>query len=530
MEQLFIGLDFGSDSVRALLVDRFGNELATAVHCYRRWGEMRYCDAAKLQFRQHPADYLEGMEAVIAGVLKNQNASQVAAIAVDTTASTPCAVDRNGVPLALKAEFADDPDAMFILWKDHTAIAEEQRINECSGNWKDNDFRKYSGGIYSCEWFWSKVLHVLRHNAAVRENAYSFVELCDWIPGVLSGNCVPETMCRSRCAAGHKAMWHREWGGLPPEEFLVAVDPLLKGLRGRLYNETVTADHAAGVISPEWAAKLGVPESVVIGTGAIDCHVGAIGAQIKPGEMVKVLGTSTCDILVIPDPGKTVPGICGQVDGSVLPGLTGIEAGQSAFGDIYNWFRNFLGYAGEVALEKLEQDAAQLPVGAGGVSALDWHNGRRTPYADSGLTGAIAGLNLGTTAPMVYRALIESTVMGSKAILEHYRENMLTVNGITAVGGISHKSEFIMQMCADAFNMPIKVAKTGQSCALGAAMMAAAACKCYKDVPTASEQMGSGYLKIYTPDPERNRQYEKIYRKYRELGKVMEKVLLSHFL
>lgn len=520
-EYLFIGLDFGSDSVRALLVDQRGRELASAVQLYRRWNEKRYCDAARLQFRQHPADYLEGMEAVIREVLRHADSSKVSGISVDTTASTPCAVDREGTPLALKAGFSDDPDAMFVLWKDHTAIAEEHRINECAANWH-TDFRKYSGGIYSCEWFWSKILYVLRSNPRVRENAYSFVELCDWIPAVLSGNCTPEKICRSRCAAGHKAMWHKEWGGLPPEDFLTAVDPLLGDLRQRLYTGTVTVDNAAGKISPFWAARLGLPETVIIGSGAIDCHVGAIGAQITSGEMVKVLGTSTCDILVVPEPGRSIPGICGQVDGSVLPGLTGIEAGQSAFGDIYNWFRTFLSYAGDVSLEVLERDAAQFPIGANGITALDWHNGRRTPFADSTLTGVIANLNLGTTAPMVYRALVESTVMGSKAILEHFKKENLPVNGITAVGGISHKSPFIMQMCADAFNIPVKVAKTAQSCALGAAMNAATAAGFYPDVPSASQQMGGNYLKIYTPNSENHLKYEEIFQKYLILGNVME--------
>ena len=521
-EKLFIGLDFGSDSVRALLVDQQGREAATAVHCYRYWGEKRYCDASRAQFRQHPSDYLEGMEAVIREVLKDQDRSKVAGIAVDSTGSTPCAVDRDGTPLALKAEFADDPDAMFILWKDHTATAEEERINECAANWNGTDFRKYSGGIYSCEWFWSKVLYVLRSNPRVREEAYSFVELCDWIPAVLSGNCIPEKMCRSRCAAGHKAMWHKDWGGLPPEEFLVAADPLLKGLRRRLYSTTVTADHPAGRISPYWAEKLGLEKTVVIGSGAIDCHVGAIGAGIRAGEMVKVLGTSTCDILVTPEPGRSIPGICGQVDGSVLPGLTGIEAGQSAFGDIYNWFGNFLAYAGKVPLAQLERDAALLPIGSCGTTALDWHNGRRTPYANSALTGMIANLNLGTTVPMVYRALVESTVMGSKAILEHFKKENLTVNGITAVGGISHKSEFIMQMCADAFNMPVKTVETEQCCALGAAMNAATAAGFYPDIPAAAQNMGGKYRKIYTPNADAHLKYEEVYRRYLSLGKIME--------
>lgn len=276
------------------------------------------------------------------------------------------------------------------------------------------------------------------------------------------------------------------------------------------------------MICRHWAEKLGLPDNVIIGTGAVDCHVGAIGAQITSGEMVKVLGTSTCDILVIPDPHRSIPGICGQVDGSVLPGLTGVEAGQSAFGDIFNWFRRFISYGGNVMLADLEKEALRIPPGAGGICALDWFNGRRTPFANSGLTGVISGLNLGSTPPMVYRALVESAVMGSKAILEHCKQENLEINGITAVGGISYKSPLVMQMCADAFNMPIKVVKTDQSCALGAAMMAATAAGYFTSIQDAALHMGSGYRKTWYPDHDAHDRYTELYNKYSALGKAIE--------
>lgn len=524
MPRLLIGLDFGSDSARALLVDENGQVLAGAVHAYTRWGRGEFCDAAKGQFRQHPLDHLEAMEKVIGEVLKGQDASLVAGIALDTTGSTPCVVDEKGVPLSLKEEFADDPDAMFILWKDHTAIAENIHINECCAKYPGTDFRKYAGGIYSCEWFWSKLLHVLRNNEKVRNAAFSFVEDCDYLVGVLTGNSDPLTMFRSRCAAGHKAMWHPDWDGLPPEEFLVSVDPLLRGFRSRLYRETRTVDMAAGRICAEWAEKFGLSKDVVIGGCALDCHTGAIGAQIAPGVMVKVMGTSTCDILVAPELDRTIPGVCGQVDGSVLPGYTGIEAGQSAFGDVYAWFRRFLGYAGEVSLEKLEADAAKIVPGTTGITALDYFNGRRTPYANALLTGVIAGLNLGSSAPAVYRALVEGTVMGSKAILEHYRKEGLDVSGVIAVGGISSKSDFIMQMCADALQLPIRVSAADQACALGAAMIAAACSKVHANLGTAMEKMGAGFSMVYTPDPEKAAVYEEIFRQYLKLSSMAEKL------
>lgn len=346
-----LGVDFGSDSVRALVVDAgTGEELADFVAEYNRWGQGLYCDPAANQFRHHPRDYLEGLEACITGALAQlspEAAQNVVGIGVDTTGSTPGPVDKAGTPLALLPQFEDNPNAMFILWKDHTAVAEAEEINELAKGWGGPDYTKYSGGIYSSEWFWAKILHTLRKDAAVREAAYSWVEVCDWIPALLTGRQNPKVMKRSRCAAGHKAMWHAEWGGLPSDEFLARLDPLLAGLRERLYEETYTSDHRAGELTREWAEKLGLPAGIPVAVGALDAHMGAVGGGISANTLVKIMGTSTCDMMVaayeeLAD--KTVAGICGQVDGSIIPGMIGLEAGQSAFGDVYAWFRRILAW------------------------------------------------------------------------------------------------------------------------------------------------------------------------------------------
>ncbi len=514
-KDLLIGLDFGSDSVRALLVTADGRELATCVHPYARWAKGWYSDAATAQFRQHPLDYLEGIEAVIPGVLAGQDASRVRGIGVDTTGSTPCAVDASGVPLALKPEFAENPNAMFILWKDHTALAEAGEINALARQWPV-DYTRYEGGIYSPEWFWAKYLHLLRSDEAVRAACHGFVEHCDWVTSLLAGAPVKA----SRCAAGHKAMWHPDWNGLPPEEFLTTLDPLLRGRRAELYTETFTADVPVGTLTAEWAKKLGLSTSVVIAGGAFDCHMGAVGAGIEAGQLVKVIGTSTCDIMVAPRLATCVRGICGQVDGSVLPGMTGLEAGQSAFGDLYAWFRRFLSYSGEVDLRKLEADAAALPIG--GELALDWMNGRRTPDANQYLTGALFGLNLGTTAPMVYRSLVEATAFGAKRIVERFLEEGVPMERVLALGGIARKSKFVMQTCADVLAMPIRVVKSDQACALGAAMFAATAAGVHPDLRSAMAAMNSGFDAEYVPHAADSARYQEKYQRYLALADAVE--------
>lgn len=514
-DDLLIGLDFGSDSVRAVAVASDGRELTTSVHPYRRWSDGLYTDASLSQYRQHPLDYLEGTEAVIRDVLKRIDPSRVKGIGVDTTASTPCAVDREGVPLSLTPGFEEDPDAMFVLWKDHTAQQEADEINAAVRK-SPVDYTKYEGGVYSPEWFWAKYLHILRHNEAVRGKCCTFVEHCDWITAELAGTSVKA----GRCTAGHKAMWHPDWNGLPPEDFLVSVDPLLKGRRARLYADTYTADVPVGHLSEKWAEKLGLSTDVIIAGGMIDCHSGAVGSGIRPGQLLKVIGTSTCDILTAQKLDRCIPGICGQVDGSVVPGLTGLEAGQSAFGDIYAWFKRFLSYGGEVTLSQLEKDAAGVAPGT--AIALDWMNGRRTPYSNQKLKGAVFGLTLGTTPPMVYRALIESTAFGAKRIADHFIEQGIKVDQILATGGIAKKSQLVMQICADVLGCPIGVVASEQTCALGAAIFAAAAAGLYADVPMAMKYMASPVEKVFTPDPAQSRQYGPLYKRYLELADCME--------
>lgn len=528
MSKTVIGLDFGSDSVRAVLVEvATGHILASNVSSYPRWAEGRWSDAAQFQFRQHPLDYLECMETVIREVVKQDDPARVAGIAVDTTGSTPCAVDASGTPLALLPGFEENPNAMFILWKDHTAIQESVEINQCVSNSAVN-YLAYEGGIYSLEWFFAKILHVLRADPKVREKAFSWVEHCDWITGVLTGNTNPLTMKRSRCAAGHKAMWHSQWNGLPPEDFLVAIDPLLKGIRERLFSETFTADVQAGTIAPEWAEKFGLSRNVIIGGSGFDCHFGAVGAGIKEGNLVKVIGTSTCDIAVSANVHNCVRGICGQVDGSVIPGMTGLEAGQSAFGDIYAWFKRFISYGGDVKLSQLEKEAALLTPEESGVLALDWMNARRTPDANPFLRGAIFGLNLGTTPPMVYRALIESTAFGAKCIAERFQSENIPIKEISAIGGIAKKSPLVMQILADVMNMPIRVVATDQACALGAAMFAAVAAGIYPDIHQAMDAMNAGFDCTYSPDPAHVPVYEKMYRQYAAYAKLVEMETMKH--
>ncbi len=536
-----IGLDYGSDSVRAVLIDaRDGTIAAEAVHSYRRWREGLYCDPAQNRFRQHPLDYLEGLEAVVAAVVRrNPDAARhVAGIGVDTTGSTPCFVDAAGQPLALLPEFAENPDAMFVLWKDHTAIAEAAEINRLARTWGGVDYTRYEGGIYSSEWFWAKLLHLLRRNPAMAERAASFVEHCDWLPGLLTGTAAPVQLKRSRCAAGHKAMWHPDWNGLPPEEFLTRLDPRLAGWRdGKLFAETYTADVPAGKLTPEWAARLGLPAGIPVTVGAFDAHMGVVGGEIEPHMLCKVLGTSACDMIVAP-PAELGPepvrGICGQVDGSIVPGLIGLEAGQSAFGDLYAWFRKLMLWplaefapdAREAAekrlIAELERRAAEVPIGCNGVTALDWMNGRRTPDANPLLKGAFAGLTLSTDTPTLFRALAEASVFGAAMIAERFKAEGVRIDGMIALGGVAKKSPFIMQMTADVFAMPVKVARSTETCAQGAAMFAATAAGLYPDVMAASRRMGTGFERTYHPIPANVKAYAEAFARYRKLAAAIE--------
>jgi L-ribulokinase len=547
-----IGLDYGSDSVRSVVVDTAdGTELASSVFSYPRWKDGKYCNPSINQFRQHPLDYLEGLESTIKGALAECGADvaqNVVGLTVDTTGSTPVAVNKEGTPLSLTDEFAENPNAMFVLWKDHTAVGEAEEINQLARSWGGTDFTKFEGGIYSSEWFWAKLLHVIREDEKVRDAAFSWVEHCDWIPAMLTGMTDPLKIKRSRCAAGHKAMWHVDFNGLPYEDFLIKLDPLLAGLRERLFEDTYTADVPVGNLSQKWAEKLGLPTTVVVGAGVFDAHAGAVGGEIEAYTLSKVMGTSTCDTLVAPidEVGdKLVQGICGQVDGSIIPGMLGLEAGQSAFGDIYAWFKRVLMWptvellqkstqidektreklveeVSDGIIAKLSEEARKIPINESGIVALDWMNGRRTPDADQALKGAVMGLNLASDAPRIFKALVESTCFGSKKIVDRFLDEGIPIKKVVALGGVAKKSPFVMQVMADVLNMPIKVAKSEQTPALGAAMLAATAAGVYKTVEDAKKAMGAGFDAEYQPIPENVKQYQTLYEKYTAFGHFIE--------
>jgi len=551
MSKYVIGLDYGSDSCRAIIADASnGNEIATSVKYYPRWIEGKYSDPKSNRYRQHPLDYIEVLEESIREALSKApagTAEKVVGMGFDTTGSTPVLTNKEGTPLALLPEFEENPNAMFVLWKDHTSVKEADEINNLARKW-EIDYTAYEGGIYSSEWVCAKMLHILREDEKVRNAAYSWVEHCDWLPGLITGNTKPETMPRSRCAAGHKAMWHESWGGLPSEEFLVALDPLLSGFRSRLFEKTYPSDVKVGNLTKEWAERLGLSTNVSVAVGAFDCHMGAVGVEIKPGDFVRVIGTSTCDIMAVPYEeigDKLIPGICGQVDGSVIPGMIGLEAGQSGFGDIYAWFKkvlewplhNILGKTDliddqtkeklieEVAdaiIPELTKEAEKVPVTESTILATDWMNGRRTPDANQLLKGSITGLTLGSSAPLIFRALVEATAFGSKAIVDRFLENGIKINQIIGIGGISLKSPFVMQTMSDVLGMSIKVAKTEQSCAFGAAMFASVVAGIYDKVQDAQDAMGQGFTTTYYPIEENHKLYGELYKKYEKLGKFSE--------
>ena len=536
-----VGIDFGTDSVRAVIVNaQNGEEAASAMVPYRRWKDGLYCNASANQFRQHPLDYIEGMVSSVTAALRAAGGSVrsgVRAISIATTGSTPAAVDKTGTPLALHPDFTGDPDAMFLLWKDHSSLKETAEINAHAKK-SDTDYLRHVGGIYSSEWYWSKLLHILRNNPLIKKHAVSFVEHCDWMPFLLTGGKDISQMKRSVCTAGHKALWAEDWGGYPPDEFFSSLDPLLSGYASSLPAATFTADQRAGIISEEWAANLGLDKDVIIGIGAMDAHMGAVGGQIEPYFLSKVMGTSTCDMLVAPVEdmkGKYVHGICGSVNGSIIPGMTGLEAGQSAFGDVYAWFRNLLAWPLRHILEEADTDevigkmipelsrqAALLDFNSESVLSLDWFNGRRTPDANASLKAAITGINLATDAPEIFRSLAEATCFGAKAIVERFKEQGIPVKGLIGIGGVAKKSEFIMQMMADVLNLPIKVNQSEQSSALGAAMFAAVAGGVYTKVEDAMGPMGKGFEKPFYPHPGKNKLFEIRYQKYLATGKFTE--------
>ncbi len=526
-----IGLDYGTNSVRTVLVDvANGKEIATAVWNYAHGVKGVILSHDPNLARQHPRDYLDGAEVTIKKALalarrqvRGFKPEQVIGIGVDTTGSTPLPVDANGQPLAFQKKFANNPAAMAWLWKDHTGVAEAAEITEKARQLRPQYLAK-CGGTYSSEWFFSKILHCLRTSPAVFKAAHSWVELADYVPAALSGTEAPDRLSIGICAAGHKAMFHESWGGYPDAEFLSALDPELGALRARLQSAAKTVDQPAGSLTADWARRTGLPAGIPVAVGAFDAHLGGVGSGITPGTLVKIIGTSTCDMMVAPLSAQLadIPGLCGIVPGSILPGFYGLEAGQSAVGDIFNWFVNYLQPMGQAGThEALTQAAAKLAPGESGLLALDWNNGNRTILVDQRLTGLLIGQTLYTTPAEIYRALIEATAFGAFTIIQRFEEYGVKVEQIVNCGGIAEKNPLVMQIYADVTGRPIKISRSAQTCALGSAIagavVAGRARGGYDDFAAAQKVMTGLKPKVFKPNPKAHQVYQRLYALYRKL-------------
>ncbi len=531
MSRYAIGLDYGTNSCRSLLIDLdAGEEVGSVVFPYPS-GELGILtDPSDPNVaRQNPNDYVEGMVTIIRGALEEAaakregfDANEVIGIGIDTTGSTVIPVDAEGTPLAMKPEFSDNLNAHVWLWKDHTAHEEAAKITEVASQERPQYLAK-CGGIYSSEWWWSKIWRCKNIDPEVFTAAHSWVEHCDWLPALLTGSDKPADTKRSICAAGHKALYCDEWGGLPDKEFLSLLDPDLGELRDRLYDKADASDVKAGDLTEEWASKLGLKPGIPVAVGAFDAHMGAVGSGVKAGTLVKILGTSTCDITVLPNDAELgdVPGVCGVVDGSVLPGHFGIEAGQSAVGDIFLWFVNHLvpdsyGATQDEKFIEMEKRLAPLKPGETGLLSLDWNNGNRTILVDVRLTGLLLGQTLHTEAHEIYRALIEATAFGALTIINRMEEHGIKIEELVNTGGLAVKNRTLMQIYADILGRPLKVAASDQTCALGAAIFGAT---CSGEMSLEEIQANTCRMRdvYYTPIPENQEAYAEIYALYKSL-------------
>jgi L-ribulokinase len=533
MAKYTIGLDYGTNSVRALVVDiSNGAEVGSAVKVYSHGAEGVIYSRDPNLARQNPADYLEGAEIVIreslaeaAKNVKGFKPEQVIGIGVDTTGSTPLPVDKDGNALAMTKKFAKNPAAMAWLWKDHTSIAEAEEITALARKMRPQYLAK-CGGIYSSEWFFSKILHCLRTSPEVFDAAYTWVECADWIPAMLTGTQRPGDYKIGVCAAGHKAMFNAEWGGYPDAKFLAKLDPKFGALRDRLNDEAADISESAGGLTEDWAAKTGLTAGIPVAVGAFDAHLGAVGSGIAPGVLVKIIGTSTCDMTVAPGAKKLadIPGICGIVKGSILPGFYGLEAGQSAVGDIFNWFVNYIQPCGDKGShEALTRDAAKLKPGESGLLALDWNNGNRTVLVDQRLTGLLLGQTLHTTPAEIYRTLIEATAFGALMIISRIEEYGVKIKEVVNCGGIAEKNPLVMQIYADILGRPMKISRSPQTCALGSAIAAAVVSGGYANVPAAQKKMTGLKSTVYKPNAKANAVYKQLFKLYRQLHDALGK-------
>ena len=525
-----LGIDYGTNSVRAIIVDcSNGREIGSCVVDYPTGEHGILLDPRDHNLaRQHPGDYLFGLENSVRSALKRASADsgfsagKVIGIGVDTTGSSPLPVDEHNVPLGLYEKWKNNLAAQCWLWKDHTSYGEAARITETAAKHRPHYIAK-CGNIYSSEWWWSKIWHCLNVAPEVWDAAFSWVELADYIPSVLAGVNDPRAIRRGVCAAGHKALYSDDWGGLPDKEFLSLLDPKLAEFRDRLYDKAYDATTAAGSICAEWAQKLGLPDGIPVAIGEFDVHYGAIGSGVDEGVFVKAIGTSTCDCCVVHADKAIadIPGICGIVKGAILPGYYGIEAGQSAVGDLFKWWVQGVceGPAGLHA--ELTKEVTEQRPGQSGLLALDWNNGNRTILVDPRLSGLIMGQTLHTTRAEIYRALIEATAFGARAIIERIREYGVPIDRVVCCGGIAEKNPLLMQIYADVTGCTMYIVSSSQACALGSAISAAVLAGPekggYADFHSAQAAMTSLKPVSYSPKPEHQSIYNRLYALYRQL-------------
>jgi L-ribulokinase len=528
-----IGLDYGTNSVRCVIVDvKDGSEVGTSIYEYPTGDAGIILDGSDHNLaRQRPADYISGIEETVTEAIAKAKktdskfeASEIIGIGVDTTGSTPLPVNEQGTALAMLDEFKDNPNAHAWLWKDHTGYAEAAEITELAKK-EHPEYLAKCGGTYSSEWFFSKILHCLRVDAKVYDAAYTWVEHADYMTALLTGTSDPKIIKRCRCAAGHKAMFNDEWGGYPARDFLCKLDKKLGRLYDTLSKKTYAIDTEAGKLTKEWAEKLGIPTGIPVAMGAFDAHLGAVGSGIGEGTLVKIIGTSTCDMVVANKNSKLadVPGICGIVDGSILPGYWGLEAGQSAVGDIFNWFVNYIQPGGKEAGSHgaLTQKGAKLRPGQSGLLALDWNNGNRTILVDQRLTGLLLGQTLHTKPEEIYLALIEATAFGALTIINRFEEYGVHIKDVVNCGGIAERNAMLMQIYADVTGREMKISRSAQTCALGSAIAAAVvagkAKGGYDNFAEAQKKICGVKDITYKPKAENVEVYQQLYKLYRQL-------------
>lgn len=551
MAKWVIGVDFGTASVRGLLIDaQNGRELFSSEAIYVRWSKGLYCEPSKNKYRQHPLDYIESLIAVINAISAfcgKDKLGNIKAISFDTTGSTPAPVGRDGQPLALRPEFANNPNAMFYLWKDHSAIEEAENINK---NNAENEVNLLSnvGGVYSAEWYWAKLIHAFRGDEEVYRATDNWVEHCDWIPFLLTGGQQHTKIKRGSCAAGHKALWSNHYSFVRILSFMQKVEPKLKKFEKPFFTEVLPATFPAGKITEEWAVKLGLSSETLIGIGTIDAHAGAVGGGIERGKLLKVMGTSTCDMMIAPKKElqyQYINGISGQAEDSIIPGMIGLEAGQSAFGDSFDWFTKLIISPAlsvidncsfleaddrlrvKMEIEKnifrqLEKGTSDIDFNLDSPQALEWLNGRRTPDNNPNLKASFFNIDLSTKTSQLYLALIEGNCFGARRIVETFKNQGQNIQGIIALGGIAQKSPFIMQFMADCLQLPIEVHASLNTCALGSAMYASVVAGIHETLDKSQKAMGAGIITTYFPDKTRGRLLQKRYEIYLERGKIEE--------